>query len=113
MKNGRFSSKKVSKALRFTTDGSASTCPKSGFTVASSVRFDVMPYFTSAPADSFWVRPHGDSPGAALLIGTDELFATVKGTTSSRWKGTMSRMQASTPSCDEIPLYDGRYSGQL
>lgn len=49
-----------------------------------------------------------DWPGAALVIGTEELFATVKGTTSSRWKGTMSRMPVSTPSCDEIPLCDGR-----
>ncbi len=36
-KNGRRSGKKVSKALRLITAGSASTCPKSGSTVASSV----------------------------------------------------------------------------
>ena len=36
-KNGRFSSKNTSNAERFTTAGSTSTCPKSGFTVAVSV----------------------------------------------------------------------------
>ena len=53
-KNGRFSGKNVSKAVRFTTDGSASTCPKSGFTVTSSVRFSVIPYFRSPP--TVWRR---------------------------------------------------------
>ena len=49
VKNGRFSSKNVSEADRFTTAGSTSTCPKSGFTVASSVRLLATPYFTSTP----------------------------------------------------------------
>src|ERR1041384_7387477 len=40
-KNGRFSSKNVSKAERLTTAGSTSTCPKSGLIVALRVRFDV------------------------------------------------------------------------
>src|SRR5438034_10819617 len=56
-KKGRRSWKKVSKAVRFRTAGSASTCPKSGFTVASSVRLDVSPYLRSAPPVSFWERP--------------------------------------------------------
>jgi hypothetical protein len=34
-KKGRFSAKKVSKAERFTTAGSTSTCPKSGLMVAT------------------------------------------------------------------------------
>src|SRR3954471_24060738 len=49
MKKGRRSLKKVSKALRFTSAGSASTWPKSGFTVASSVRLGPKPTFRSAP----------------------------------------------------------------
>ncbi len=50
-KKGRFSSKTVSKAERFTDAGSTSTCPKSGFSVASSVRLLVMRYLTSIPAE--------------------------------------------------------------
>ena len=50
MKNGRFSSKKVSKAVRLTTAGSTSTWPKSGLTVAFSVRLFVRPYLRSSPA---------------------------------------------------------------
>jgi hypothetical protein len=50
-KKGRCSGKKVSYAERFTCDGSASTCPKSGFTVASRVRSEVRPYFRSSPAE--------------------------------------------------------------
>ena len=37
-KNGRFSGKKVSKSVRFTTAGSTSTWPKSGLTVASRAK---------------------------------------------------------------------------
>ena len=50
MKNGRCSPRNCSKAVRFTNVSSTSTCPKSGFTVASSVWLELMPYFTSAPA---------------------------------------------------------------
>ncbi len=48
-KKGRRSGKKVSNAVRFTWAGSASTCPKSGLIVTSTVRSVVIPYFTSAP----------------------------------------------------------------
>ena len=49
MKNGRFSGKYVSKAVRFKSPGSASTCPKSGLSVRSSVKLLVIPYLISAP----------------------------------------------------------------
>ena len=52
-KNGRFSGKKVSNADRFTTAGSTSTWPKSGFTVPVSVSPAGSPTRTSAPADCF------------------------------------------------------------
>src|ERR1700730_11419008 len=48
-KKGRFSENVVSKTERFTTAGSTSTCPKSGFIVASSVRFEVRLTFASPP----------------------------------------------------------------
>ena len=51
MKNGRRSSKYVSNALRFTTAGSASTWPKSGFKVAVTVSPGVIANFASAPKD--------------------------------------------------------------
>ena len=50
MKKGRFSGKNVSKAERLSTAGSTSTCPKSGFNVASSVRADVSRSLRSSPA---------------------------------------------------------------
>src|SRR5438034_1175612 len=77
-KKGRRSWKKVSKAVRLRTAGSASTCPKSGFTVASSVRLDVSPYFRSAPPVSLWDR------SKPLPAGTDTFFVTAYGATSSR-----------------------------
>jgi hypothetical protein len=48
-KKGRCSGKNVSKAERFTTAGSTSTCPKSGLMVASRVTFEVSRYLRSAP----------------------------------------------------------------
>ena len=48
-KNGRRSGKKDSNAVRLTTAGSASTCPKSGLAARSSVKFDERPYFRSNP----------------------------------------------------------------
>ena len=65
MKKGRRSGKNVSTAVRFTTAGSTSTCPKSGFTVPSRVRLLVRPYFTSAPSDpAFSVPSWNGSPCA-------------------------------------------------
>ena len=66
MKKGRFSWKKDSTSLRFTTAGSTSTCPKSGFTVASRVRFDPRPIFRSAPIAPLFLWPWlKGSPGTA------------------------------------------------
>ncbi|MSR07071.1 MAG: hypothetical protein EXR93_08410 [Gemmatimonadetes bacterium] len=68
-KKGRRSEKNDSKADRFTWAGSASTCPKSGFTVADRVRFDVTPYFTSAPKLPRPVFPvRKGFPGSATRI---------------------------------------------
>jgi hypothetical protein len=50
VKKGRFSEKKVSKAVRLITAGSSSTWPKSGFTVASSVKLLLTPHLMSSPA---------------------------------------------------------------
>src|SRR5687768_5149329 len=50
MKKGRFSGKEVSNAVRFTTAGSASTWPKSGLNVASSVKLELRLYLRSRPA---------------------------------------------------------------
>jgi hypothetical protein len=49
-KKGRFSSNRVSKSVRLTSAGSASTCPKSGFTVAFRTRPPVTRYLSSKPA---------------------------------------------------------------
>src|SRR3979409_950028 len=83
-KNGRFSENVVSKTERFTTAGSTSTWPKSGFTVASSVRFDVMLYLMSPPIRpviSCLLRNGSPTPGRANL-----LFETTYGM-SSNWRG--------------------------
>src|SRR5665647_763817 len=56
-KKGLFSSKKVSNAVRFTTEGSASTCPKSGLTVRSSVMSLVIPNLASSPPLIFQLVP--------------------------------------------------------
>ena len=75
VKKGRRSWKKVSKAERFTCDGSASTCPKSGLMVAVSVRSLVSPYFTSAPTEpkpSFWFQKGSASdPGSRVTRATE------------------------------------------
>ncbi len=54
-KNGRFSGKNVSNVERFRMTVSASTCPKSGFTVRSSVSSLVRCALASSPADA-WVK---------------------------------------------------------
>src|ERR1051325_4459721 len=73
MKNGRFSGKKVSKAVRFTTAGSTSTCPKSGLKVASRVRFEVSRYLRSAPArasvECWRENGSGGDPPAGVVAG--------------------------------------------
>ena len=57
MKKGRRSGKRVANADRLTSAGSASTCPKSGLNVASSVRFGPRPILKSAPTRPSRFRP--------------------------------------------------------
>src|SRR6266550_1536826 len=59
-KNGRRSWRNCSTVVRLTNAGSDSTWPKSGFTAASSVRFDVTPYFTSSPAPPKYECPRSN-----------------------------------------------------
>src|SRR5437762_14067705 len=69
-KNGRRSSSFTSNAVRLTIAGSSSTCPKSGFTVASSVRFELTPYFRSAPMPpKYELPPSKGLPGESGEIG--------------------------------------------
>ena len=56
-KKGRFSWKNVSNAERLSTPGSASTWPKSGLIVASSLRFEATRYLRSPPTVTSCVRP--------------------------------------------------------
>ena len=93
--------------MRLSTAGSASTWPKSGFTVASSVRLEVIPYFRSAPAVTFWER------SKPLASGTDTFFVTAYGAISGRRGEGRPSSPCSSPSCDEIPDWDWRNSGQL
>ena len=68
-KKSRFSGKSTLNRVRFTCCSSASTCEKSVFTVASSVRPFVMPYFTSTPAETSPVDDndtHGARAGRAV-----------------------------------------------
>ncbi len=60
-KKGLFSAKKVSKAVRLTSEGSASTCPKSGLTVRLRMVLFDNPIFASRPAFAFRSLPsaHG------------------------------------------------------
>src|SRR5712691_8708604 len=82
MKNGRRSAKKVSNADRFTTAGSASTCPKSGLIVDVSVRPGVSAYLRSRPTAA--AAADDGSSGCAAV---DWLVRSVRvnGTTSSRF----------------------------
>ena len=79
-KNGRRSLKYVSNALRLTTAGSASTWPKSGFTLAVSVRPGVSAYFRSSP-----IAPPGAAADSSGLppVGCVVMLASVYGSSSS------------------------------
>ena len=71
MKNGRFSEKNVSNSVRFTSEGSASTWPKSGFKVKSRVRSLVTPSLPSSPAPTSVSEPSWNgSPSTASLVVT-------------------------------------------
>src|SRR3954464_2804093 len=95
MKNGRFSWKNVSNAERLSNDGSASTCPKSGLTVASIVTFGVRPSLMSAPAVTCCTRSYDGR--AFTIVGSDELFATVYGVTSRRRENVTPDMPSRRP----------------
>ena len=69
-KKGRFSSKKVSNAVRLSSEGSASTCPKSGFTVALSTRFEAGRYLRSPPAVTLFSRVSPPAPRSGTLLVT-------------------------------------------
>src|SRR5207249_11710195 len=106
-KNGRRSWKNDSNAVRLRTAGSASTWPKSGLIVASSVRFGAIPYFRSAPPVTLCER--SNPPPAA----TDTFFVTTYGAISGRRGDGRPSSPVSSPSCDETPAWEPRYTGQL
>ena len=70
-KKGRCSARNVSKAVRLSCAGSASTWPKSGLTVASSVRLEVSPYFRSPPMVCFCALPKPLDWGTVTFFGDD------------------------------------------
>ncbi len=83
MKNSRFSGKNVSNALRFTTAGSTSTCPKSGLNVALSIRSEVSEYLRSAPTRYFDSCSSANGSSGSRSA-TDSLWATTYGSSSRR-----------------------------
>src|SRR3954470_14126988 len=99
-KNGRRSLKKLSKPERFTSDGSASTWPKSGLIVASRVRFEVRPYLRSAPMRDWLLMSYAP----AVFAGTLALWATVYGENSTRRGDAMPLIPETSPNLDERPL---------
>src|SRR6266566_4394279 len=106
-KNGRFSSKKVSNAERFTTAGSTSTWPKSGLTVALSVRLDVTRSIASPPTrpSSAW----GSKKGSLWLPGTLDERPTTYGATSARPGGCRITRPCRWPNMDGPPVSSNRH----
>src|SRR3954469_779497 len=92
-KNGRRSWKNVSKPERLTTDGSASTWPKSGLTVAFIVRFDVRPYLMSAPKRDWLFIAYPPAAGALAVC------ATLYGENSARREETIPSIPLTSPNC--------------
>src|SRR6266550_3248438 len=86
-KNGRLSLKKVSRSLRFTTAGSTSTWPKSGLTVALSVRFEPSPIRASAPNPGSTFEPSLNGSAAGRRVNAARLVA--YGMISRRRGGSM------------------------
>src|ERR1041385_4805877 len=106
-KNGRFSSKKVSNAERFTTAGSTSTCPKSGFTVAFNVRLEVTRYIASPPT-----RPSiacGSKNGSLRSPGMLDDRPTMYGVTSARPGGCRITRPLRCPNMDGPPVSSSRH----
>src|SRR5687768_12657089 len=106
-KNGRRSSKNCSNADRFSTDGSASTWPKSGLIVASRVRLEPSPYLMSAPADTDCGCVYDDP------LGRVSFLVTTYGVTSSRRGVASPWIPVSSPACDTYPCLLRSYNGQL
>src|SRR5262245_20117085 len=102
MKNGRFSEKNVSNALRLTTAGSASTCPKSGLTVAVRLSAGVTAYLRSTPtlAPASGVRSNG-LPASTGIVATSP---TTYGASSSRFDALPSVTPVRSPNEDTNPL---------
>jgi hypothetical protein len=102
MKKGRFSSKNVSNAVRFTTAGSTSTCPKSGLMLPSSERLLLIRYFRSTPAPANARAPSlKGSPGAG---STYSARLTTYGTSSTVRCGVTPSSPWRCPILDARPL---------
>ncbi len=103
MKNGRFSSKYVSKTDRLTTAGSTSTWPKSGLTVASMVMLLLRPHFRSRPPAADWVRPSSKGlPAAAVPLNSPR--AVMYGSSSRCLRLPMPSNPPSSPASDTTAL---------
>src|SRR5438067_3860196 len=110
MKNGRRSEKNVSKADRLTTAGSASTCPKSGFTVPVNVKPVVRPYFTSSPnAPSGVDGLTSGLPLAGWRVSCDTMY----GSSSSRLGVVRLDNPARSPNDDTNPVAARGNSGHV
>ncbi len=75
-KKGRFSWKRVSKAVRLTTAGSTSTWPKSGLMVAPRVRLELSPVLQVEPRAIEEIRSvpvRVVEPNLVILFDGDEL----------------------------------------
>ena len=98
-KHGRRSWKYDWNAVRFSTDGSASTCPKSGFAVALSVRFDATGTLTSPPTENCWSRPN------PVPLGTVTFFVTKYGVISGRRGEARPSSPVISPSWETNPAW--------
>src|SRR5256885_8970178 len=106
-KNGRRSWKNVSNAVRLSTPGSASTWPKSGLIVASSLRLEATRYFKSPPTVTSCERPR------PVDENSETFLVTRYGAASSRRGAWSPSSPWISPNCDTKPACDCRKSGQL
>ena len=65
------------------------------------------PYFKSAPPVTFWERSN------APALTTDTFFVTTYGAISGRRGEGRPSSPVNSPSWDEIPAWEPRYTGQL
>ena len=101
-KNGRLSSKNVSKADRFKFAGSASTCPKSGKIVPVKVKFEPTPILRSTPRlpEKLFFSQNG-----LLLDQSSKKFLPAKyGSTSIRFFCFGNLIPVRSPNCETNPL---------